>query len=275
MISGWDETSEAAKQHAQGDFLSLQEDGDSAEVAVVRGPFAKEVVWIEQENGKERPEVYDESNEEHKGQKKRLVVGFEVFNRTLGKRQLWEVNTTLFKRISKIRDKQKGKKLEGIWWTIIRSGAKGDTKTTYEFQREDKIAAEDLALIKDSEELDLNKLFMKEDDEDDDSDDDKKKPASSKGKGGKKAEEKEEKEDEKTDDDDTAVMGDKDQTKMIQSLKTFPKEKMDEFMAHFKIKRVRDLPASKAKEAFKWIDDNAPKGDADEGDSEEENDPFA
>ncbi len=235
-VTGWDKAKEKAEEVSQGSgkYLQLKNDGDTAVVAFLGEPCAREVLWVDAGGGKQKPVAFTDEHVKE-GKKPRLQVGFAVYNKATQQVQTFEQGVVFFRQVLKVRDKYG---LDKWWFEVKRDGAAGSQKTTYTVLPEEKITAEELKDLKGLELPNLEEELSKDRDEEEGS------GGGSDGKSDAKSAES----------NAGGTISDAARTKLVAKLKELSKEKQDECLAHFEIKRVRDLPQSKAKAAMAFAE---------------------
>jgi len=154
-VHGVDAAKKMAEEHeaaSAGKFIKLADDGDKVVVAFIGEPYAREVVWIEDAEGKRKPEEYNESKHDKKRDKPRMLVSWNVYDFEQEKVRVYEQGVTFFRTWLQADEKYGRTK----WaFEIKRNGAKGSTKTTYSVFPERELKADEIAAL---EKLDLYNL---------------------------------------------------------------------------------------------------------------------
>lgn len=233
----WDSMAERAKQVGGGKHVRLQEDGEKIVCAFLGDPEPQEVVWDAATN---KYVMFDPAT--HKGKSPSLRAKINVYVKSTAKKgkesqavnavKILEMNVMTVKDLLKVRDKYT---LDNKWWfELERSGAKGDTKTTYTILPDTQITDDEKKMLVAAE---LHNLATAEDDGWDEN----AHPGESKP-GGAPA---------------PATDGPIDTTEfdaLVLKLKTLPKEKLAEFTKAFSIAKVKELKKSQLAAAHAWAE---------------------
>lgn len=207
--NAWDQAKQFADKHAStnGLFVRLTSDGDKVLGAFCGDPFVRQVLWTG-----ERYESYDPENPDHRGAGKRpsMRVSLNFFVPSDNAMKVVEGNAQWFKDVCKVRDKYG---LDKVLFEIERHGESGDPKTTYTILPDAPIDAELRQRIAAAALHDLAAVVG--------GDADRGAPEAASGPIA------------------GAAAGD-----LITRLKALKRSAVDQFLATFKVQRVRDLKAS-------------------------------
>ncbi len=222
-------------------FIHLKDDGDSVTGVFLGEPYAYELIWT----GKEY-RAFVEGKDNPKKSTLRIAWNFYVIES--GTVKIIQGNKQWFKAIRVVNDKYD---LEKASFEIKRSGKAGSTSTTYSVLFEKDISDELREDLEQAQLHDLEECISDGNDEDFNSYENEKsaekpapKPAAKpKAKATSRSRSKPKS---TTIDPDTA-------SEFVKRLKALGVEVAEDFVKHFGIKRIRDLPANKAKEADVFI----------------------
>ena len=219
-IKGKEAIAEMAKGSGSSRYIRLQDDGDTITGAFLGEPEASEIVWVD---GK--TEEFDKNEARHCDLEVRTVVAWNFLDREKDEVRVWERGITFFHQWKRQADKH------GLqnWFTIERSGKAGSKKTTYLLEREAQIDEEKWKELQSRELHDLGRDAPppKLADEENDTDHGAQKDLFL----------------------TPAVAND-----LKQLLKEMPEESIDKFLAHFAIKRVKDVPREQEQSAIRFVD---------------------
>ena len=257
MSDAWDDAEKAADEHSGSDkFVQLKNDGDKVVGAFLGDPHTRELFYNKKE------EKYEDFTEEHRkaGKTPSLRVSLNMLVTAEGngenmnkvdppKVKIIEGGVKWFKAVLKNKKKYG---LDKKYFEVERSGAKGDTKTTYTVLPDDSISDEDRKAMRELDLHDLTEAAGQNDQSPGDDDFD----SYNKSKGGSP--------------DDPIDESEADE--LMASLRKRPREDIDKFLSKFGVKRIKTLKKKDLADAKKFV---ASLTDDGGGDDEEEADPFA
>lgn len=225
MGTGWDHAKDMSKKHAEsgGLFVQLKDHGDKIAGVFCGEPYAREVVWADDEY-----EPYDP--ERHVGKRPSLRVALNFYVQRENAMKIIEGGSQWFKSILAVRAKFP---LEQWSVEIERQGAARDPKTVYVILPHEQLDAATRAKIAAMPLHDLERVLQSDDaDERDPKPRTATAPAAAAGPS--------------TIDQATALA-------LVERLKQLPRSDADAFLKEFGIARIRDVPASKAAAADRFI----------------------
>ena len=274
---GWDSAKKVAeKTRSSGIFTRLENDGDWMLVAFLGEPEAKEVHWI---GG--TTQVCDgdgcQNCKKYGPPQAKFSINVYVKSIYASKEESDVEEIRIFQQGSRwfndllAADEEYG--LTTWWFKIKRKGKANSKKTTYSILPAEKFTPEEKKTLAKLALLDLtgNNDDDDDDNDDDDDDDDDKKPAkkSSQQSSSKKDDDTPKKKPTTTQD---SLIDPEDAQVIVEKLKAGPREKLNEFLDKFAVKRIKDLKASQKEAAMKFLGVDAKKESNESGD--EEVDPF-
>jgi hypothetical protein len=217
---GAEAISEMAEGYGSGRFIRLANHEDAVTGAFLGEPMAYEVVWVGSST-----EEYDKDNPAHAGLEVRMVVAWNFFDRERSEMRIWERGITFFHQWKRQRDKH------GLqhWFTIERSGKAGSKKTTYLLERGGPIEASRWDELQTLQVLELGKQAS-----DRDAEEPQAQPAVAGAPSSALT---------------TAVAND-----LKQRLKEMSEAAIDQFLSHFEVSRIKDVPAEKEQSAIRFVD---------------------
>lgn len=225
MGTGWDHAKDMSKKHAEagGLFVQLKDHGDKIVGVFCGDPYAREVVWTDEEGY----EPYDP--ERHVGKRPSLRVALNFFVVRDGAMKIVEGGSQWFKSILAVRAKFP---LDQWAMEIERQGGARDPKTQYVVLPDQQLDAATRAKIAAIPLHDLERLLRN-----DDSDPKPRTAAPAPAASAAPP---------TTIDQATALA-------LVERLKQLPRSNADAFLKEFAIARIRDVPASKAAAADRFI----------------------
>lgn len=245
---GWEAAktaSDEAKKAAvgSGKYLRLQDDGDSAVVAFLGEPVVKESIWI--------GDGYEDFDPvKHKGKTPSVRFGICIYNREHGKLQLFEQGSGTLATLLGVYEKYGQFK---FWFEVKRKGAKGNKKTVYAILPDAEITPEEkkdlMTLVKEDKLMDVEAEMSQSADESEEE------PAQASGSS------------------ENEFIGEEDALNIIEKVKMLPREIGKSFMDTLEVGRIREIPASKVKQAKSLLAKIVAEQDAKDG--KKDVDPFS
>jgi len=244
------------KNAANQRYLRLAGDGDKAIVAFVgviqngsdseddAEPYPHETVWVD-------GSTEDYNSEDHAGYDPKLVFLWNVYNKEIGRVQIWTGNTTFYKRYRKIAEK----KGMNFWFEIERDGKAGDTKTRYDLFDLDPIEDDELAKLK---EMQLKNLGPSDDDKKDSRRRDRRRESRKekpRPNGQTSMDSSSEKSSSSSSNGNGATVDEASLKEIRKALKSLPDpmEALNSFTDRFSISKVKELSMSKKDEAIAFL----------------------
>lgn len=279
----WDEAEEKAKNAGGGTFIALKADKDKVVGVFVGDPDARETFWT----GSKSVAFTEEHAKAGKSPQLKIKFNFALFKQGNGDNvaaldkpvmKVLEINAKTFNAVLKAKKKYG---LDKFMFEIERSGAKGDTSTTYSVLSDEEITDAQKTLIEALKPHDLDKA---EDDEEDFESYDKGKDGAKDGKSEKGEKKKTEKPPADKSADKAAdkpaapaadaIVSPEVAQQLVGRLKPLDRELgVNKFLSKFGIAKIKELKQKDFAEADAFI--TALEKPADAPGATEEEDPFA
>jgi hypothetical protein len=218
MTDMWNHTAEMAKRQeaSGGNWLRLQNDGDTAVVVFLGDPYPRDVAFVD---GK-----YTLATEElkAKGVKSSLRVAFNVALYPTREVKVFEQGIVFFKDLTKVREKYG---LDRWVFEIQRRGAAKDPKTSYTILPDRQLTPDEQRLFAGLQQHDLARLYSDA-------------TASASETKSKAAD---------VSPDPAALQA------LVDGLKALPRDAVERFCSHFGVARIRDIPAYRIDAAKRYV----------------------
>ena len=239
----WEAAEKASKEVASGKFISLKNDGDKVIVAFLGDPVWKDS-FFDPKTNKSIPYT-DEHKKAGINPSRKFKVNVyvplrdkdRVVHGGAGKMHIFECNPSTFNDIMACKHKYG---LDAKFFEIVRSGVKGDTKTTYKVLPDVDIKDEDRAIIKGLALHDLEKSGNAEDEKSDLESHGKKNGATEASAPAPTPA--------------ASVISADDAKALVPRIKVQPKGRIDEFLKKFEITQIKALKASDLPAALAMLD---------------------